>query len=214
MKALSVSVLCAAAFSVSAIHGQDLSALTGTIGIEADTAFRQGTFAGCILNYRAAIQDHVYREGALVGVSGSFNLHLMHNKSGAKTFSALLKVGVKQILPPTDLQNEAPAFAYLASAQGSSAKNVIASDLSDTPGYRLFALRVDKSVTGLIEDMLGGKPLTLYYNRRPDGLDVKVPLDLMVIDTKAGPSGLDPVRSDSTVRAFGTCFQRLAQELR
>lgn len=215
MQARGAAVSLAVALAASGMAwGQDLSALTGTIGIESDTASRQGQFAGCTLNYRAAVLDYTYRKGALTGVSGSFNLNLMRDRAGQKAVGALLKVGVKQILPPTNLQNEAPAFAYLASEQGTTAKSVIASDISDTPGYRVFALRVDEALIKLIGDILDGSPVTLYYSRTADGLDVKVPLDMRVIDSKAGPAGLEPVRSDSTLHGFAACFQRLGQELR
>lgn len=190
---------------------QDLSGLTGTIGIEADTVTRQGHMAGCSLNYRAAVQDFAYRQGALVGVSGSFNLNLIRQEN-KKSVGALLKVGVKQMLPPG--QNEAPAFAYLASQNGSTAKNVVAHDISDTPGYRVFAIKVDKDLLGLVDDMLDGEPVTLHYSRTATGLDVKVPLDLRVLDSKAGPKGIEPIRGDNALNTLRGCFQRLAQELR
>lgn len=209
-----MSSLCLiAAIAAPPVSAQDLSALTGTLGIEAHRIASSGRFAGCALNFRATTQDFAYRQGALVAANGSFNLNLL-NESGQQTLGPLLKVGTRQMIPESTGQFEAPTFAYMQSANGSTANSVLGNMASDMPGFRVYALRSDKELLRLVGDILEGAPVTLYFNRTSNGMDVKVPLDFRVIDSKATPRGIEGIYSDATLVAFRACFSELADALK
>ena len=209
---LPLLVLAGSVISACA-HAQDFSGLTGTISMQADTLYRAGNMAACSLNYRAAVQDQTYRLGALVAVMGSFSLNLVTSNQ-QRTLAPLLKVGLEQVMPKASGKPEAPTFAYLQSVNGTTAKSVLANDLSETPGYRLFALSLDQPVAGLISDILKGLPIALYYNSSKNGLDVQVPFDIHVVDSKPTSNGLEPIRSEDSLIKFRACVDKLMAEIK
>lgn len=197
----------------AASHAQDLSSLTGTISVAADSLYASGRFSGCTFNYQAAVQDFAYKRGALVAVAGSFSLQLV--PAGAhQAVGGLLKVGLRQITPQAAPQMEAPHFAYLQSEHGTTAESVVSDQLSDTPGFRVFALKVNNGVMDVLSDILAGAPISLRYNMRESGLDVRVPLDMRVKDSRASGAGIEAIRSDEALNELRSCFQRLAKEVR
>jgi hypothetical protein len=191
---------------------QNLDGLTGTIRITADSLLRSGELAGCTINYQAAVQDHTYKKGALIAVSGSFSLNLI-GKGNSQTVAPLLKVGLKQVFPVVAGGPEAPAFAYLQSARGSTARSVLADDVSDTPGFRIFVLSFDENTMAVVRALMDGDPLSLYYSSSKGGLDVQVPLDMRVIESKATGRGIEAIRGETTLTTFRDCFMKLADSL-
>lgn len=212
LRARTIAAMAAALIAVPTL-AQDLSGFVGTVAITADTLLRSGEMAGCTLNYQAAVQDYTYRNGALVVVAGSFNLNLIE-REGGKTIAPLLKVGVQQLYPDRAGGPQAPAFAYLQSARGSTARSVRGDDYSETPGFRIFALTLDKDTAGVIGDFIEGDPVSLNYSSTKGGLDVKVPLDIRVVGSKPLAAGFERIRAESTLETFRACFMKLASKLK
>lgn len=52
------------------------------------------------------------------------------------------------------------------------------------PGFRLFVVTVDDEGAKIIGEIIATKKVTIRFNRRENGLDVLVPLELTVPDTK------------------------------
>jgi hypothetical protein len=203
----------AVCLAVAPVIAQDLAGFVGTIGMSADTLQRSGEMAGCTLNYQAAALDHTYRKGALVIVAGSFNLNLI-GQGSTKTVAPLLKVGIQQFFPKVTGGPQAPVFAYLQTPRGTTARSVVGDDYSDTPGFRIFALKLDENTAAVIGDIVDGEPVSLNYSSTKGGLDVKVPLDIRVVDSKQASNGIERVRGDATLAAFRECFTTLAKQLK
>jgi hypothetical protein len=66
----------------------------------------------------------------------------------------------------------------------------------------------------VLGDILGGNPLSIRYNLREGGLDVRVPLDMRVADSRASGTGIEPIRSDDALNQLRSCYSRLAKEVR
>ena len=53
---------------------QTLAPMLGTTSVEAQAHFVDGRLNGCIITFNALAQDHIYKQGSYIAISGSFGL--------------------------------------------------------------------------------------------------------------------------------------------
>ena len=122
-----------------------------------------------------------------------------------------LKVGVKSLVENSPTVR--PNFSYLQTKSKSTAK-VKQQAADGDEGFRLFAYSLfDQTALALLDEMLESRKVTVAFNRRKNGMDVLVPIDLDVIDAEY-PGGDKVVRkrSNETVPSFVACFQTLVAQ--
>jgi len=90
-----------------------------------------GDIKGCQLTFLAVTADRVYLQGNQVAVNGSIVI-----RATDRALGLILKVGLKDLTSPSSTF-ERPAFAYLQTASGSTAKSQHQS-ADGEPGYKLF----------------------------------------------------------------------------
>ena len=119
-----------------------------------------GDIQGCQLTFLAVTADRVYLNGNRVAVSGSIVL-----RATGRALGLMLKVGLKDMTSPSSTF-ERPAFAYLQTASGSTAKSRQQSDDGE-PGYTLFVYSATDSDTMkvLLELMTTGNA-SVGYSRK------------------------------------------------
>ena len=120
----------------------------------------------------------------------------------------MLKVGLKDITSGSAF--ERPAFAYLQTATASTAK-ARQQSVDGDPGYKLFIYRAtDSDTMQVLKELMTSPKASIGYNRKTDGIDVLVPLDLTVIDSQYTEDlKVKRSRSPDIVRAFAACAVKI-----
>lgn len=98
-----------------------------------------GDIQGCQLTFLTVTADRVYLEGHQVAVNGSIVL-----RATDRALGLMLKVGLKDLTSPSSTF-ERPAFAYLQTASGSTAKSRQQSNDGE-PGYKLLSITPPKAI--------------------------------------------------------------------
>lgn len=178
---------------------QDDSSVVGTHWVKFEPIQSGGELQGCSLVYLTVQADRAYLNGEWVAVNGSVQLAMIKgNRLGF-----LHKIGLKRVIPNSPY--ERPNFAYLQTQSHSTAK-VPQSAGDGEGGYKLFAYAVDVAVLGVLREMMDKGVVTIGYNRKQDGLDVLVPLDLRVADANYNSDGsVTRKRSPEALFAFNSC---------
>ena len=148
--------------------------------------------------------DRVYLEGNQVAVNGSIVL-----RATDRALGLMLKVGLNDMTSPLSTF-ERPAFAYLQTASGSTAKSRQQSNDGE-PGYKIFFYNATENDTMkvLLELMTSGKA-SIGYSRKIGGIDVLVPLDLMVTDSEYTQNQkVNRTRSPEAAKGFAECTERI-----
>lgn len=136
-----------------------------------------GALQGCELVFLAVAADRVYLKGNHVAVNGS----IVFGGTG-KAPGLTLKIGLKDLTLGSPF--ERPAFAYLQTASVSTAKAKQQS-FDGEEGYKVFVYSAtDTAILGMLKEMMSTSKVTIGYNRKSGGMDVLVPLDLMVTDSE------------------------------
>lgn len=187
---------------------QDMSKFAGTIRVESVDIRTAGELSGCSLEYRASAVDTRSRINGIFIVTGSFNV-VLRAREREQYLVALLKAGVSQVEVGKGATNFAPHFAYLESKNGTTAKSVLGGNISDSSDFKTYALELDDRSMPILGDIFLGGSLTVGFNRSESGLDVRVPIDLTVADSKSTPNGFVPVRSNDAVIGFTTCMDKV-----
>jgi hypothetical protein len=163
-----------------------------------------GNIQGCQLTFLTVTADRVYLEGNPVAVNGSIVLSATDRALGL-----MLKVGLKS-LTSSSSTFERPVFAYLQTASGSTAQSPQQSKDGE-PGYKIFvysATDID-TMKVLLELMTSGKT-SIGYSRKIGGLDVLVPLDLMVADSEYKQNQkVVRMKSPEAANGFAECAERI-----
>ncbi len=135
---------------------------------------------GCQIVFLAVTVDRAYLNGDTVAANGAIVLRNTNATLAGLLFT--LKLGLRNMNQNTAF--ERPAFAYLQTPSGSTAK-AEQTALDGDPGYRLFAYRaLDPQVLDTLKDLISSKPVTIGYSRNVGGMDVLVPLDLTIVDSE------------------------------
>ncbi len=161
-----------------------------------------GDIQGCQLTFLTVIADRVYLDGNQVAVNGSIVL-----RATDRALGLMLKVGLKDMTSPSSTF-ERPAFAYLQTSAGTTAKSRQQSDEGE-PGYKLFVYSATDNDTMkvLLELMTSGKA-SIGYSRKIGGIDVLVPLDLTVADSEYTQNKkVIRTRSPEGAKGFAECTE-------
>lgn len=153
-----------------------------------------GELQGCSLVYLAVQADRLYLNGDQVAVNGAIQIRT----TPGNRLSLLLKVGLKNL--SKNKAFERPNFSYLQTTSFSTNK-VRQQSLDGEQGYKLFVYDAIESTTSkMLMEMMDTGKVTIGYNRKKDGADVLVPLDLYVAESvytadekvirKTSPDGL------------------------
>lgn len=207
------SCLVAAAIVIITIPSLafDLSPFLGTMEVQFMPMQSAGIREGCSLVYRVVGKDFAYRKGNLVTLAGniSYSTNKNHTNVGLS-----LKLGTFDSLNPT-AEPEAPFFAYLQTPHGTTARSKFAEfDSPDMQGFRLFGYQFDDDVMRVYGDVVNGESVTIGFNRKKDGLDVLVPLDLTVAETTLSADGsINRRRSDEMLLQFLSCVTEVTEQV-
>jgi hypothetical protein len=119
-----------------------------------------------------------------------------------------LKLGLKDFATASGF--ERPAFAYLQTVGATTAK-VPQQSRDGEPGYKLFIYRVaDADSMTVVEELMTSGKISIGYNRKGDGIDVVVPLDLMVVDSEyKEPQTVLRTRSPAAAEGFSGCALKI-----
>jgi hypothetical protein len=193
---------CISAAPLGAV-AQDDTSIFGTHAVVFQPIRAGGLLEGCTLVYRAVQADHVYKSGQPVVIIGNIGIH----QYGARVILAL-KIGVRDLGAP-NAPITRPHFAYLLTDKSSTAQISHQSREGDE-GYRLIVVALEDSVTALVLEMAEAGKVTIAFNRRESGMDVLVPVDLMVHDAEYANSGaVMRKRSPDSMMKFLDCFQQI-----
>lgn len=167
-----------------AVLDQALTSLYGTISTKAVKLTSEGTLQGCSVNFQLIFRDWTYSHGRPFLASGSFLYHT--NKAMGMVF------GLKVVLAEIDRKAIfsqpvfAPThFAYLEAKKANNAKahtETAPSDTANEGRLYVFNAYLPESLEKMQAIMDGG-PVTLVFNREKGGSDIRVPIDLTVLDT-------------------------------
>jgi len=148
--------------------------------------------------------DRVYRDGNQVAVNGSIVLQITDRALGL-----IFKVGLKDITSPSSAF-ERPAFAYIQTASGSTAKSRQQS-LDGDPGYRLFVYSaIDNDTMKVLLELMQSGKASIGYSRNFGGIDVLVPLDLSVADSEYTKNQkVIRTKSPEAAQGFSSCTERI-----
>lgn len=189
-------------FSLSAFAADD--SVFGTHWVKFQPIQVAGNLQGCQLTFLTVTADRVYLNGNQVAVNGSIVLMATDHALGL-----MLKVGLKDITSPT-ATFEQPAFAYLQTASASTAKSRQQANDGE-PGYKLFVYSAtDNDTMKVLVELLTSAKASIGYSRNIGGIDVLVPLDLMVADSEYTQNQkVIRTRSPEAAKGFSECTERI-----
>lgn len=167
-----------------------------------------GDIQGCQLTFLTVTADRVYLEGNPVAVNGTIALRATNRALGLA-----LKVGMKNLISPS-ASFERPAFAYLQTASGSTAKSRQQSSDGES-GYKLFVYNaIDKDTMKVLLELMTSGNVSIGYSRKTGGMDVMAPLDLMVSDAEyLQNQKVIRTRSPEASRGFADCAERIISRI-
>jgi hypothetical protein len=183
---------------------QTLSAMVGTLSVEAETEMIGGSLTGCHFVYTAVAQDSTHRQGAYIGIAGKVGVRKANNNFGID-----LKVVVFDIdssKPPLVLKPSAPSRAYLVDHDfQTNLSSLVSTVPSDTPGALVSLFQFHPSFE-IIMNGLGRYKITIAFNRDEGDTDIQLPLEL---DVKSVSESGQRQRSDEAVRSFRGCVKSM-----
>ena len=184
----------------------DDDSIIGTHSVKFQPIQVGGELQGCTLVYMAVQYDSAYLDGSPVVIVGNIGI----GQFGANLILTL-KVGVKNLVGNGPIVR--PNFAYLQTKSYSTAK-VKQKAMNGDEGFRLYAYSLfDPTVLNLYAEIMDSGKVTVGFNRKKDGMDVLVPIDLSVSDAES-PDGDKVVRkrSNEAVSNFAICSTTLLNQ--
>lgn len=176
--------------------------LQGTAFVIPMNQSRQGIVDTCGFEFKALEFDNAYKVGNPFVLSGSFGIR----KFGKEQISINYKVGTFNNLGG-ELLPDQPHSAWMKFGKLliRPTKRVDA----ETKGYALYVANLPEDIGTLIEVVGDQQEVLVGFNRRPNGLDVIVPLDMSVRDTKLKDGKVVRVRDASLGVGFLQCLTEL-----
>jgi hypothetical protein len=185
-------------------HSQGVESMYGTYSVTFQPMQRQGELESCSLVYNIVQPDFAYLNGRVVVANGNISFTVLNGMP-----ALTMKVGVKEVLGNQKMVR--PNFAYLQTANYSTAK-VKQQTMEGDDGYRLFLYPLtDSSAMKLFNEMMDSKEITLAFNREKDGMDVMMPIEFSVGETKINGEQVERIRTEETMRNFIDCIGRLSK---
>lgn len=187
-------------------HAQTDDSIAGAHAVTFQPTQAGGTLIGCSLVYRAVQFDYAYLGGKPVVAVGNISV-----KANGGKMALTLKVGVKALTGDTPFVS--PTFAYIQTKNASTAKvKQVGQEIEKGFRYTVYSF-YEPTVQQVVNDMIESQKVTLAFNRKVNGLDVLVPIDLDVIDaTYPGGTTVARVRSKVTMNDFMDCFLKLIDQ--
>ncbi|UXN58213.1 hypothetical protein [Phyllobacterium zundukense] len=183
---------------------QSLSAMVGTMSVDAETEMSSGSLSGCHFMFTAVAQDLIYRQGAYIGVSGNVGVRKANNNFGIDLKVVIFDIDSSKssfVLKPS-----APSRAYLVGQDfQTNLSSLIATVPSDTPGALVSLFQFHPSFGILMNGIRRGK-ITIAFNRDGGDKDIRLPLEL---DVKSVSDSGQRQRSDEAIRSFGRCIKTM-----
>jgi hypothetical protein len=204
MKIVAV-VLALACLSPLVVLAQDEGSIFGTNSVSFVPIQVGGSLRGCTLVYEAVVADHAYLGGDPVLAVGNLTVHVQDIN-----VTLALKLGVRNILARAQ-QFEAPHFAYLQTANSSTAKLRYVSAEGEE-GFRLFVMRLDDQALKLLMEALQAGKVVVGFNRKENGLDVLVPVDFAIVKTEVSGDKVVRTRSSESTKSFTQCVLKVVEE--
>jgi hypothetical protein len=208
-----IFVAAASLLSFVASAQSELGTLSGTSKVYFQRLESRGILNGCSVVFNGAVQDSAYEQGELVAFSGNVTVHSVGEGKNIRLAPGL-KFGVFRLTTSGLVATAAPSFVYAKTSAGTTAKSVLGSAETDTKGMLTTVLDFAPSSIGLIVDVSAAKTVTFAYSRGERGLDVSVPVDFSVVDSKMSGETVTRTQSPREARAFKSCFDELVAPLR
>lgn len=166
-----------------------------------------GKNIACGLEFEAGVSDRVYRQGELSAIAGSLYFY-GYKGDQIQPFIGLKLVVKDRNAAGTSLTPNAPDQISIFGKDGKSLVSGYYGDSKgETPGSKLASFSFDRNFDSIIASISQDDLLTVAFNRRPGGMDVRIPIDLSVgEDGKPGHKG-------ETAMHFLQCLQDLTREL-
>ena len=184
----------------------DDDSIIGTYSVSFQPTQIGGELHACTLLFTAVQYDSAYLDGSPVMIVGNIG-----NRQVGANLLLTLKVGVKYLVGNGSILR--PNFAYLQTKSYSTAK-VKQKAMNGDEGFRLYAYSLfDPTVLNLYAEIMDSGKVTVGFNRKKDGMDVLVPIDLSVSDAES-PDGDKVVRkrSNEAVSNFAICSTTLLNQ--
>lgn len=189
---------------------ENFDKFVGTMRVNFQPLNRGGVAYGCSLVFNTINLDYAYKQGNPVQGIGNFSYMV----TSPTKFGMSLKLGVSDVLDGNN-KVEAPYFAYIKTPNGTTGGIRNLSNDSDTEGFRMFVPVVNESSIAVLFDLVDGKNAEIGFNRKKDGLDTMLPLDLTVTDTVLGTDGLlQRQHSRVAIDGFNKCVLGLSAQLK
>lgn len=189
--------------TVAKVNRELLSAMQGTISVEAKPQFSDGRLWSCILEFGAIERDWLYKQGAHIRVGGSFGVAKQQG-----TIGIMLKVLLHDIdvgTAPVTFVPSPPASAYFISGNSTTKEDVVSAHQSDVPGAIFVVLRPENTFKLVLDGFTRGK-VGIAFARKKGSSDIQVAIDTTVVETKGDGSR---VRSEQPELEFLNCVKKL-----
>jgi hypothetical protein len=184
---------------------QGLASMLGTLDTEAQPVFADGRLDGCTVVYGALAKDFAYKQGGYIKVNGSFGVMNIKGVPGA-----YLKVVLHDVDPRTiSFTPSPPASAYFVSGTKTTKSAVVGQYPSDTPGAIFVVLKLETILPIMMEGLERSK-VTIAFARKQGGMDILLPIDTSVVETK--PDG-QRTHSPKAVLDFYACSNELLESM-
>ena len=183
------------------ISNSNISSFAGNVVYEANKS-KQGSVDSCGFEFVAFINDWSYYQGQKFRLNGSFGVGRGANNSSLGTLKVITQ---KVDNMGNALGNpEKPFFAYLKNDNGvNNSKSFIKSFDTELPGGILVAFNFDSLTQELLLGAITDNKIAIAFNRRKNGQDIEVPLDLTVVSLD---KNLNKVISPRVVDSFRSCI--------
>ncbi|CAG9177713.1 hypothetical protein LMG32289_03882 [Cupriavidus pampae] len=163
-----------------------------------------GVLQGCSYVFQTVVQDYAYKGGELTLLDGSITYWTNDSSAGIG-----LKLGVGNNDASGKMVFNPPADAFIKTAHGSTARSARVQNASETPGYTMYSIGLDKQTSEVLKDMLDEVPFQVGFNRKKGGMDVYGSVDPQVAGSVKAGSGLQRRRSKEAPQAFLNCMDEL-----
>lgn len=198
-----IRVVAHAFYMAKAVIRQSRTTI-GTCSVAFHPVQVDGKLQGCNLAFKAVQRDIANLGDNYVVVVGNIGIQ----QTGAYLILTL-EIGLKDLVENTIVL---PNFAYLQSKTYST-ETVKQYVREGEEGFRLYSYSLlDSPVLNLCTEFIDSGKVTVAFNRRKNGKEVLVPLDLNIVDSEGSADNRGVRRRSSEALAnFAYCYSILAK---
>jgi len=196
---MSIFVMMASACSYALSSNDE-----GTYSVKFKPKSTQGELDGCMLEYAATYNDHVYHHGDVYVISGFVGVYFLKD-----SLALVLKAGHAKLDPKIKI--EKPYFVF-AKAGGLSTAKFKGNSTINEKNFKLsiFSVFENIEIMDFVDSMISSKTFSIGYNLKEGGMDVVVPIDLTVKETAiTNDRGYVRFSSDEMLGSFVACYSEL-----